>query len=180
MRIHTTGHSNHSLDVLIDWLREYGIGQLIDIRRHPGSRRLPQFNRGPLERGLRSAGIEYRWFGEPLGGMREAAPGARGVDALPPGGLRNFAAYMNTAEFRSAIGECVRLAGKHPLAMLCAERDPARCHRQLISDYLVLSGLEVFHIVDPAKTVAHQPNPAARLEGGRIYYDRGTQGKFKL
>ncbi|MDZ7737396.1 MAG: DUF488 domain-containing protein [Gammaproteobacteria bacterium] len=175
MRLYTIGHSNHSLDVFTDWLVVHGISLLFDIRRYPGSRRLPQLNQGSLRRGLAAAGIDYHWYGESLGGRREGGIDTDGLEALPEGALRNFAAHMNSTAFRVAIDESLRLASVAPAAFMCAERDPGRCHRQLISDYLVLQGHEILHITGMNSTMRHQPNPVARLEADRIYYDRGTQ-----
>jgi hypothetical protein len=47
------GHSTHRLDDFLDLLHAYGIRQLVDVRAHPGSRRLPWFSREALmHRGL--------------------------------------------------------------------------------------------------------------------------------
>lgn len=180
MLLYTIGHSNHSQEVLIDWLRSHGITQLVDIRRHPGSRRLPQFNQGTLRHGLTTAGIDYHWQGESLGGMREPADTSTGFDALPAGAFRAFATHMNSAAFRAALAECLALAASSPTAIMCAERSPLHCHRQLISDYLVLQGHDVRHITGVDEVTLHEVNPAARLEEDRIFYDRGTQPELGL
>lgn len=159
----------------MDWLQACSVCRLIDIRRHPGSRRLPQFNQGNLRKSLATAGIDYLWYGEALGGRREAPQQDDAFTGLPEGALRAFAVYMNTSAFRSAIDECLQLAAHEITTIMCAERDPAHCHRQLISDYLCLQGHDIRHIVGRAETSTHGVNPAARLSEGYIYYDRGTQ-----
>ena len=178
--LYTIGHSNHTLDTLIEWLQGHGILQLVDIRRYPGSRRLPQFNQGTLRRGLAAAGIEYHWQGEALGGMRETLPASSGFDALPDGAFRAFAMHMNTPLFNSAIDDCMARAAAAPTAIMCAERDPVHCHRQFISDYLVLNGHEVIHITGERTSIVHQATPSARLVNGKIYYDRNTQPELGL
>jgi uncharacterized protein (DUF488 family) len=38
---------------------------------------------------------------------------------------------------------------------MCAEKDYHHCHRHYLSDYLVMQGVEVYHIIDFDRTVAH-------------------------
>src|SRR5690606_12699803 len=52
LRIWTLGHSTRSLKQLIELLQHYGVHALADVRRHPGSRRLPQFGQQALAQGL--------------------------------------------------------------------------------------------------------------------------------
>ena len=58
----TIGHSTRSLDELIEALHAHSIQTLVDIRSFPMSRRLPHFNREPLEKSLPEAGIQYVWM----------------------------------------------------------------------------------------------------------------------
>ena len=55
----------------MDLLRQHGIELVVDVRSTPYSRYVPQANRENLARTLESAGIAYRWMGEPLGGKPE-------------------------------------------------------------------------------------------------------------
>ncbi len=64
---------------------------------------------------------------------------------------------------------------------MCAEAVPWRCHRQLISDALVARGLEVLHILEPGKSLAHELNAAARLLGdGRLEYPEAPPEQMGL
>lgn len=58
------------------------------------------------------------------------------------------------------------------VCMLCAERDPVRCHRSLIADYLVLQGMRVLHLIDPGETREHLFSSEARRESAALIYDR--------
>src|SRR3954454_15525902 len=71
----TIGHSTHPLDGFLERLARHGIEALADIRRFPGSRNYPHFNRGGLAAALPHEGIEYRWF-EALGGRRKRSGGS--------------------------------------------------------------------------------------------------------
>lgn len=79
------------------------------------------------------------------------------------------------------IEELVSLlrAAATPLAVMCAEGDPGRCHRRLLSDGLLARGAEVRHILAPGRIESHVMNPAARiLPDGGIVYDSGRQLAF--
>ena len=62
---------------------------------------------------------------------------------------------MQTKEFRKALGGLIRMARRKPTAIMCAEGNPFRCHRRLVADALVVSGVRVLHIASaprPART----------------------------
>jgi uncharacterized protein (DUF488 family) len=81
----TIGHSTHPQDRFLALLTQHGVEALADIRRFPGSRKFPQFNRDDLAPALREAGIEYHWLGA-LGGRRgKRKDGSSSVNL----GLRN-------------------------------------------------------------------------------------------
>lgn len=176
--LYTIGHSNRSREALLALLEAHVIGQLIDIRRRPGSRRLPHFNQQALQQALTGPGTAYFWLGESLGGHR-GSNHDHGNSPLPDS-LRGFAEYMNTAAFRNAILALRQTASEHNSVIMCAENLPEHCHRQLISDYLGLQGMTVRHIVDRDTCRQHVIHPGARLDGDRIHYDRGTQGRLDL
>ena len=54
---------------------------------------------------------------------------------------------------------------------MCAEREPAQCHRSLIADWLCVHGHEVMHLIEPGEARAHQLHPALRVHEGRLRYD---------
>lgn len=55
--VFTIGHSNRTIDELIDLLPQYQILVLIDIRSHPASGRYPQFTGNTLRASLQARGI---------------------------------------------------------------------------------------------------------------------------
>ena len=69
MRMYTIGHSNLSTEELIERLRSYKIGVLVDVRSKPFSRYNPHFNRYVIAEDLRKAGIPYVGLGHSIGGM---------------------------------------------------------------------------------------------------------------
>jgi uncharacterized protein (DUF488 family) len=77
----TIGHSNHPLDRFLALLARHEVEALVDIRRFPGSRKHPHFNRDNLAAALPKSGVEYRWL-EALGGRRPRQQGLRSTDRL--------------------------------------------------------------------------------------------------
>ena len=124
-------------------LREAGITTLADVRAYPVSRRHPQFSRDELNGALAAAGIQYRWEGRGLGGMRKGG----------------YAAHMETPLFVGAASALIEASRKQSICIMCAETDPGDCHRSHISDWLVAQGERVVHLIAPGEAREH----AARL-----------------
>jgi uncharacterized protein (DUF488 family) len=166
---YTIGHSTRSLDELIAVLQAHSIQTLVDIRSFPMSRRLPHFNREALEKTLHEAGIRYVWLNE-LGGRRKKIREDSPNLALRNNSFRNYADYMLTAEFQRGISELIKLAEQSKTAYMCAERVYFRCHRMLVSDWLVAHGHEVFHIDGTGPVKKHELMSEARLIDGQVIY----------
>jgi uncharacterized protein (DUF488 family) len=91
-----------------------------------------------------------------------------------------YADHMGTTEFQQAAAHLLREAVHLRLAVMCAERDPERCHRQLLADAAVVAGAHVWHILDGAHTVEHRLHPAAEVapDGVLSYPARGQLDLF--
>ena len=168
--IYTVGHSTRSLETLLALLAEHQIRLLVDVRRYPASRRHPHFAQEPLAAALAAAGIAYRHDVD-LGGRRSARADSPNTAWRSPG-FRGYADYMETQAFERAVTDLVALAGgSAPLAVMCAEAVPWRCHRQLIADALVARGVAVGHILGAGDVRDHRLSPHAQvLAGGLIRY----------
>ena len=167
--LYTIGHSTRPLDDLIASLRAHQIDTLVDIRAFPMSRRLPQFNRDFLEQTLPAAGIRYVWM-KALGGYRKKILEESPNIALRNASFRNYADYMLTPEFERAMSELTALAEQARTTYMCAERVYFRCHRMLVSDWLVAHGHEVLHIEATGPVKPHQLTAEARMLDGRVLY----------
>jgi len=78
---------------------------------------------------------------------------------------------MATPEFDEAILNLRRLArAEGPVALMCAEAVPWRCHRSLIADALVVRRDAVTHIMDPGSSRPHELTPWAKVEGTTVTY----------
>ena len=177
--IFTIGHSNHLLDQFLDLLAQHGIEALVDIRRFPSSRKFPHFNRTNLAAALQVAGIEYQWV-EALGGRRpkKESGSASPNEGLQNEGFRNYADYMLTEEFRQAVDKLLKVAGHKRTALMCAESVYWRCHRRLVSDFLLANDVMVQHIFPSGKLRPHQPTPGAKIDAGKVTYPAEQRSLF--
>jgi uncharacterized protein (DUF488 family) len=115
------------------------------VRAFPVSRRHPQFSRDKLEASLAAVGIAYEWQGNALGGYRKVP----------------YPEHMKTALFREAAAALA--ARTDAVCILCAESNPADCHRMHIADWLVAHGGAIVHLLAPGRSVEHARNPQEEL-----------------
>jgi uncharacterized protein (DUF488 family) len=167
--LYTIGHSTRTLAELIEALRAHEIRTLVDIRAFPMSRRLPQFNRESLAETLPAADIRYVWM-KALGGYRKKILEESPNIALRNDSFRNYADYMLTTDFESAMDGLIKLAEEARTAYMCAERVYFHCHRMLVSDWLVAHGHEVLHIDGTGPVRPHKLTAEARVIDGRLIY----------
>lgn len=167
--LYTIGHSTRTLDELFAALKAHEIETLVDIRAFPMSRRLPQFNRESLEKSLPATGIRYIWM-KALGGYRKKVLAESPNIALRNQSFRNYADYMLTPEFEQAMAELINLAENSRTAYMCAERVYFRCHRMLVSDWLVAHGHEVLHIDAEGPVKPHRLTVEGRVIDGKLVY----------
>ena len=111
----------------------------MDVRAYPASRRHPHFSRASLSAVLTEAGIAYDWQGVALGGMR------------PQG----YLAHMQTLAFEQAARALIATGDGRRVCIMCAETDPADCHRSHISDWLLARGERVVHLIAQGETREH-------------------------
>lgn len=171
--IHTVGHSTRAIADFLALLRDAEVRVLVDVRRYPVSRRHPQFSREALRAGLLSAGIAYRHEAD-LGGHREPRPDSPNT-AWRNDALRGYADHMASPAFQSALDRLAAL--EHPVVM-CAEANPADCHRQLLADALVVRGVPVRHLLAPGRVEPHALHPRAVARGGTLVYPAAGQLTF--
>jgi uncharacterized protein (DUF488 family) len=167
--LYTIGHSTRTIEELIAALAAHQIQTLVDIRAFPMSRRLPQFNRDSLQQTLPAAGICYLWM-KALGGYRKKTLEESPNIALRNPSFRNYADYMLTPEFARAMSEMLALAESTRTTYMCAERLYFRCHRMLVSDWLVAHGHQIFHIDASGPVKPHTLTADARIVDGRLIY----------
>jgi uncharacterized protein (DUF488 family) len=166
--VYTIGHGRRSLDQLIGLLEEHGVRRLFDVRRMPRSATNPQFNSDTLVDALAARGIGYEHLAA-LGGFR------RPRSDSPNTGWHNrsfqgYADYMLTEDFQGGLDYLANAAAKDPVAILCAETVPWRCHRSLVADALVARNVAVVHIIDHRHADPHVLRDWARVQGNLLTY----------
>ncbi len=168
----TIGHSNRSLDEFLDMLRAAQVDLLIDVRSFPRSRTNPVFNIDRLPNDLARAQIGYRHC-PALGGRRSKQSGvAENLNAMwRVQSFHNYADYALGDEFSAAFDELVCLGRDRRLALMCSEAVWWRCHRRIITDYLLLNGHAVDHLMAREQIDHGVPTPGAqRTAQGKVIY----------
>ncbi len=168
----TIGHSVRTAADFIAALRAFDIELVVDVRRFPGSRRLPHISSAALDRELAAAGIAYCSL-RTLGGRRNPAEDSPN-NGWRVAAFRGYADYLDTEEFAVGLMELLMLANGLRTAVMCAEVLWWRCHRRLIADVLVWLGIRVVHIRDATHIEEHHLAPPARLLGGLLTYSART------
>ena len=173
----TIGHSTRSLDEFMGLLEASDIELLVDVRSFPRSRTNPQFNVDTLPDALAAHGIEYCHLRE-LGGRRgksqRTESSANGYWTHPA--FRNYADYACTATFAEGLAALLELGARKRCAIMCSEAVWWRCHRRIITDYLLSRGKTVRHILGDRHVDAATMTPSAQPQpDGTIIYPAGTQ-----
>ncbi len=132
----TIGYERASLAGFVAALKAANVGTLIDVRSHPWSQR-PEFRRDALRRHLLAAGIGYVHI-RALGNPDEGRAAAKAGDAATY--RTHMAARIAAEDGQKGLARVVDLARKGPVALMCYERDPARCHRSMVADALAELG----------------------------------------
>lgn len=171
--LYTIGHSTRPVEETIAILQNYVIAVLLDVRKIPRSGRNPQYHGPALEASLRAAGIAYSHWPE-LGGLRKPSSDSPN-HGWKNEAFRGYADYMLSQAFHEAVERLVRQARTQTTAIMCAEAHFKKCHRMLLSDALVVRGVDVIHLLDLNNVELHKITSFARVSGTRIVYGAPIQ-----
>jgi len=165
--IYTIGHSDRSFDAFVELLGEAGVQRLVDVRAFPMSRSNPQFNQDVLPDELAARGISYEHLAALGGRRRKSTTMPVDVNAFwTHPSFHNYADYALSPEFRSGLDHLIAEGGRQRCAVMCSEAVWWRCHRRIITDYLLARGVAVIHILGRGHL-----EPARLTEGARIQPD---------
>ena len=163
--IYTIGHSRHGAEHFAALLRAHQIALLADVRSHPASKWAPQFGKAALARMLGAHAIETVFLGRELGGR------PAGAEYYGPEGVLDTARRAEAPDFVAGLARLVELTGAHKTVILCAEEDPARCHRRLlVTPALRRAGLAVVHIRGDGRL---EPDDAGTTSSSQLGLFRG-------
>jgi uncharacterized protein (DUF488 family) len=140
-RIFTIGHSNHTADHFLSLLKSHAVQVVVDVRSQPYSKYSKQFDHEAIKRTLPNAGIRYLYLGRELGGRPE------GEEFYDGEGHVIYSRLATTKLFQDALLRLERGILEYKIALLCAEENPAMCHRRLlVSRVLAEHGVQAEHI----------------------------------
>jgi uncharacterized protein (DUF488 family) len=164
---YTIGHSNRSFEAFAALLQAADIRRVVDVRAFPRSRTNPQFNIEVLPESLASIDVSYEHLAA-LGGRRgKSSPVPVGLnDFWTHRSFHNYADYALSEPFRAGLAHLLAEGHQRRCAVMCSEAVWWRCHRRIITDYLMARGEHVFHILGPG-----QVEPAKLNEGAVVQSD---------
>ncbi len=144
MEIYTIGHSNYTVEKLIDMLRYYNINCVVDIRGTPYSKYNVQFDKETIRYTLSKAGFIYIYMAKELAAKRI------NKQSYNDEGYSDFEKVINEKEFLEGIERLKNGCNKgYNIALLGAMQEPIRCHRSiLVGKALRKAGFDVKHILD--------------------------------
>lgn len=161
---HTIGHSTRSIEEFVGLLRPANVRLVVDVRTIPRSRTNPQYNSEEFTEALSKYQIRYERIAT-LGGLRGRKPNVPAeVNAWWQNqSFHNYADYALSADFRSGLGELRERGRITPCAIMCAEALWWRCHRRIISDYLIAADESVFHILGSNSVIRAEISEGAKI-----------------
>lgn len=160
----TIGHSTRAISEFIDLVSEAEIKLIVDVRTVPRSRTNPQYNSEVFAQALFRSRIDYEHIAA-LGGLRgRAREVSTDVNAFWENqSFHNYADYAMSEEFGFGLARLRELGHAKQCAIMCAEAVWWRCHRRIITDYLIAAGEQVFHIMGRNHIVHAQMTSGAKL-----------------
>lgn len=168
----TIGHSTHPVETFVAMLRPNEVRRVIDVRAFPRSRTNPQYNIDALPVALAHHGIGYEHIAA-LGGKRgKSREVPEDMNAFWDNqSFHNYADYAMGDGFRAGLERLLSLGQSERVAVMCAESVWWRCHRRIITDYLLAAGRDVWHIMGVDAIEPARITPAARpASNGALAY----------
>ena len=148
MDIYTIGHSNYTVERLIDMLRHYNIDCVIDTRGIPYSKYNIQFDKETIRYTLTKEGFIYLFMATEFADKRDTKV------SYVEEGYADFEKVIEEEDFKRGVERLKDGCNKgYRIALLGAMQDPIRCHRSiLLGKALTEEGFNVMHIMDDYST----------------------------
>ncbi len=127
MALYSIGYATKPIECFLQQLHRHSIHVVADVRSVPYSRAFHDYNREALIAHLRNAGLRYVYLGEELG------PRSKDPAHYDKGGQVQFPRLQQSELFLAGVSRLrTGLDRGFRIALLCAEKDPATCHRSLL------------------------------------------------
>jgi uncharacterized protein (DUF488 family) len=139
----TIGYSSFTIDNFITILKRYNIQVVVDVRSQPYSATYPYYNKDNIESLLNRNKIYYRNYSKEFG--------ARQTDKryFSAEGYLDFELFTEAPDFKQGYNKLNNSIVKgYTIALMCAEKDPAKCHRSImVSRAFYSRGHKISHIL---------------------------------
>ncbi|MDR1840824.1 MAG: DUF488 domain-containing protein [Holophagales bacterium] len=144
----TIGYSPFSVNGFIDTLLRYSINVVIDVRSLPYSSKYSCYNKENIDNTLKRNKIHYRNYSGEFG--------ARQTDLqyFSDEKYLDFELFAESQQFKCGFDKLKKsIAQGYIIALMCAEKDPATCHRSImVSRVFYNKGYGVCHILPDGQT----------------------------
>ena len=140
----TIGYEGREIDEFVDLLKQFNISRLIDVREMPISRKRG-FSKYALHDRLENENIEYihmKALGNPSY-IRNKLKSDLDYDSF----FKEYGKYLS--KNKEVIKEVYQFISDEVSCIMCFERFPEKCHRQVIANKikkLDINGLKIKHI----------------------------------
>jgi uncharacterized protein (DUF488 family) len=155
----TIGYATKPFTTFVEQLKRHSIDVVADVRSVPFSKVFVDYHQPALEQSLPQHSLKYVYLGNELG------PRSKDPAHYDSSGQVQFSALMGSRLFLRGIDRLnLGLTKGFNIALLCAEKDPASCHRSLLVSYCLSRAqqLEIKHI-DHAGKLESQAELEQRL-----------------
>ena len=128
--LYTIGYATKPIETFLEQLKSHNIDAIADVRSVPYSKVFHDYHREGLHKTLKAAQVKYVFLGDELG------PRSKQVEHYNVENQIQFDRLMASDLFLSGIDRVRNgLSKGMNIAMLCACKDPAICHRSLLVGY---------------------------------------------
>lgn len=151
--LYSIGYATKPIDVFLQQLQHYRISAVADVRSVPFSNAFFDYHQGAVAGHLKRAGIQYVYLGKELG------PRSKDEAHYDASGQVQFDRLMRSPLFLQGVERLkLGLQRGHRIALMCAEKDPATCHRSLLIGYALQQqlGTELEHITHDGELETQQ------------------------
>lgn len=163
--LYTIGYATKAVAVFIAQLKQYQIDVVADVRSVPYSKVFHDYHQEAIVAELKRNDIAYVYLGAELG------PRSKLPEHYDDHGQVQFDRLMKSTLFAQGVERLYAGMEKgFTIALMCAEKDPATCHRSLLIGYFLArhhendqdTALDILHI-DHAGQIEKQPALEQRL-----------------
>lgn len=167
-QLYSIGYATKPMIVFIEQLKLYGITAVTDIRSVPYSKVFHEYHQESLRQALQVNGIRYVYLGDELG------PRSKDPAHYNSHKQIQFDRLMKADLYKEGLSRVFGgLEKGFRIALVCAEKDPATCHRSLLVgwDLLHNENIDLPHITHEGELQLQSELEYSFMEVNSIYPD---------